>query len=308
MVFITTGQRIATENFEEGKLYKVVLRNGNTVYFMCTGIGTDFVMLQSDEPRLFALTMQSAAQVSTIDLYDPTPPAPPTPIPNCLQYQTGAPPFNFRTTDNKLFSWYIKGPAGDKTANSFDKDRTQGIINNAYINQSGEQVASQNYYLSYPLEVLENSVYTWSFVTGTTSYHSAPTVAFYDENDVLLSVATHSSNVKHFTFTTPLNTKYIRGSVYRGQSQNTTMFLEGSTELPDTTSMDYIPYGYKIPILTNNHKATIYLDAPLSENEKLYSVNVDTEIITDIGDNNLSITSETQPPEMQIVYGIYAEA
>ena len=75
----------------------------------------------------------------------------------------------------------------------------------------------------------------------------------------------------------------------------------------DTNSTNYEPYGYKISISTNEHTTTIYLDEPIAEGEKLYSVNIDTQIVTDIGENTLSV-SDPQPPEMQIVYGIYAEA
>ena len=116
MEYITTGDRIAVENFEIGSIYKVTFLNETEVYFMCCGKGKDFVMLMSNEPRLFSLTMSSAAEVDTIDDYTPLPPTPPT---NLLQYQTGEPPFTFTTVDTELFSWYIKGPAGEKTANLF---------------------------------------------------------------------------------------------------------------------------------------------------------------------------------------------
>lgn len=155
---------------------------------------------------------------------------------------------------------------GEKTANLFDKDRTQGIIANAYINQSGEQVSSQSYYMSYPINVIVGSTYTWSFVSMTGAYHTAPTVVFYNDNDEMIGVASHNPSIAHFTFTVPNNTKYLRASVYIGFSQNTNMLLEGSTTTPDGTPLDYIPYGYEISILNNGTALTpVYLTEQLMQ-------------------------------------------
>ena len=152
---------------------------------------------------------------------------------------------------------------GDKTANLFDKDRTQGIIANAYVNQSGQQVSSQNYYLSYPIAVSEGETYTWSFNSDAGAQHTAPTVGFYDSNDTLIGGATHDSGVYHFTFTVPSTTTYIRASVYIGTAiaNKTPMLLSGTTTIADTVLMPYIPYGYKIPISLSN--TPIYLSEPI---------------------------------------------
>ena len=70
MEFITTGNRIAVENFEIGYFYTINMLSGNYFQACCTGIGSDFVMFSRDEPDLlFSLTMQSAADVSRIELY-----------------------------------------------------------------------------------------------------------------------------------------------------------------------------------------------------------------------------------------------
>ena len=68
MEFITTGNRIAVENFDIGKIYTITWETGNYKSLACTGKGTDFVMFQDQEPDLlFCLTMDSAISVSSID-------------------------------------------------------------------------------------------------------------------------------------------------------------------------------------------------------------------------------------------------
>ena len=68
MEFITTGNRIAVENFDIGKIYTITWETGNYKSLACTGKGTDFVMFQDQAPDLlFCLTMDSAISVSSID-------------------------------------------------------------------------------------------------------------------------------------------------------------------------------------------------------------------------------------------------
>ena len=70
MQFITTGNRIAVENFTIGDLYTITFTNGNYIHSACIGIGGSFVTFQRNEPELlFSLTMETAELVSTIDLY-----------------------------------------------------------------------------------------------------------------------------------------------------------------------------------------------------------------------------------------------
>lgn len=68
MQFITSGDRIATENFTLGRIYTVTFNNGNYFVNTCIGIGPDYVMFQQEAPKmLFRLDMQTAANVDTID-------------------------------------------------------------------------------------------------------------------------------------------------------------------------------------------------------------------------------------------------
>ena len=68
--FITTGNRIAVENFVLGDLYTITFTNGTYINSACIGIGDNFVTFQRNEPELlFSLTMATAELVSSIELY-----------------------------------------------------------------------------------------------------------------------------------------------------------------------------------------------------------------------------------------------
>ena len=70
MQFITSGNRIAVENFVVGYLYTITFTGGEYIHCACTGIGMDFVMFSRTAPEYtFALTMETAEGVSSIDLY-----------------------------------------------------------------------------------------------------------------------------------------------------------------------------------------------------------------------------------------------
>ena len=70
MQFITSGNRIAVENFVLGDLYTITFTNGTYINSACIGIGDNFVTFQRNEPELlFSLTMATAELVSTIELY-----------------------------------------------------------------------------------------------------------------------------------------------------------------------------------------------------------------------------------------------
>ena len=70
MQFITTGNRIAVENFTLGDLYTITFTNGTYINSACIGIGENFVSFQRNDPELiFSLTMETAELVSSIDLY-----------------------------------------------------------------------------------------------------------------------------------------------------------------------------------------------------------------------------------------------
>lgn len=291
MEYITTGDRIAVENFEIGSIYKVTFLNETEVYFMCCGKGKDFVMLMSNEPRLFSLTMSSAADVDAIDDYTPLPP--PTPPTNLLQYQTGEPPFTFTTTDTELFSWYIKGPAGEKTANLLDWSTVQdnyGIDSNGNVSSQSGRIATTT-----PIDV---SNYNNIFIKWTTSLEVSRVLYATFRNGVLVD---RIANIYNNTSIDVSSADQIYICLYGTSSVAKTDFSNFMIN-EGTTSISYEPFGYKIPILCNTTTSIIYIEEALGENDILHSTETNYTIATDIGENILRIQGETQPSQMQIVY------
>ena len=303
MEYITSGDRIAVENFEIGSLYKVTFLNETEVYFMCCGIGKDFVMLMSNEPRLFSLTMLSAAEVDAIDEYTPLPP--PTPPTNLLQYQTGEPPFTFTTTDTELFSWFIQGPAGEETANllniqqfvtTYPNDCTY-TNDTLYINT----LTTDMYNNGITVDIPANSIFTYTPVqTENASVNGRLTLVYSDNSTYDTPITNAQGNaVEPKTVTLSKAIKAIKcnwSTKNSGFAFKFAMINIGSTALP------YEPFGYKISILSNTTLSNIYIDEALGENDILYSTDTTYKIATELGENLLQVQGETQPSLMQIVY------
>ena len=117
--------------------------------------------------------------------------------------------------------------------NLFDKDGGL-FVDNSYIKQDGTIVSDNGYYISDKIFLRPNQTYTWLF-SETGSQHSAPTTGFYNNNDELIGVATHSGIIRKYTFTVPENCAYIRQSVHKVQKDYSFLY-EGTEELP------YEPY------------------------------------------------------------------
>ena len=304
MEYITSGDRIAVENFEIGSLYKVTFLNETEVYFMCCGIGKDFVMLMSNEPRLFSLTMLSAAEVDAIDEYTPLPP--PTPPTNLLQYQTGEPPFTFTTSDTELFSWYIKGPGGEKTANLLNIEQFALSYPQYCSYQDDTLDLSTNgalYNTGIAVDIPAGSVFQCTPVSKTNATTNARFFFVYDDDTTAESyITTAQGEPRQPSATKTTLTKHVKSMRVNWSTANSgfkvtdCMINTGSTPIP------FEPYGYKIPILCNTTTSNIYIEEALGENDILHSTETDYTITTEIGENILRIQGETQPSRMQIVY------
>lgn len=209
--------------------------------------------------------------------------------------------FSFYANGQNLTDYTIYGAdggVGDRTANLFDYTKTDDIIANSFINQSGVIVTSDEYYISYPIEVNVGETYTWKFNTDTGNSHTAPTVGFYDSSDNLLSTAHHDSAIRYFSFEVPTNCAYIRASVFTKDKnvQQEAMLNEGSTPLP------YEPYGYKIPVICGNKTTNIYIDSPLDDGDSIDYTTSQVAIPTVDGANNLICDTTVQPSKVSLAY------
>ena len=297
MVFIVSDQRIATENFEKGKIYKVVFLDESIFYGVCLGIGSNFVMLSGNiSGYLFPLTMETASQVESIDLYTPVEPEPPVPpMTNLLQYQTGLPPFSFNTSGTNLWSYYIKGNTdgvGERTGNLLDESDLQiGYYGTA----SGFPYNDDDKYRCFSM-TLPAGTYT------IFAKSSSLIIRLLRVSSSSLGANAVNYDNRSYTFTLPV-TETIYVSLRNSTTTNdftglTIMLNTGSTALP------YEPKGYKIPIICGGQTTNIYIDNPLGADDILYSTQTGIQIPTIVGDNTLSVNTTVQPSEMQIVYKI----
>lgn len=127
--------------------------------------------------------------------------------------------------------------AGIQTINLLDinaTDASNGYVPNAYLNSSGEAIASGVFDVSEYIPV--NSSTRYSYCGGK---RNEPAVCFYDSSKQFLSSVSYTY-ARPRRFTTPSNAAYVRISIY----DNRDMFLLG--EYDETPNFE--PYGYKIPL------------------------------------------------------------
>lgn len=301
MVFIVSDQRIATENFEKGKIYKVVFLDESIFYGVCLGIGSNFVMLSGNiSGYLFPLTMETASQVESIDLYTPVEPEPPVPpMTNLLQYQTGLPPFSFNTSWTNLWSYYIKGNTGGvgkRTGNLFSCNIEQGTITaEGALRSADNRVRTDDFIL------MEMGEYTINALSESGTLRIL--VFEYMEDGTFVSRT--PTDWANCPYTFSLTGKRKMKFVFSFSSGNITPVMVNSVMLNSgSTALPYEPYGYKIPIVCGGQTTNIYIDNPIGANDILYSTQTGIQIPTIVGDNTLSVNTTVQPSEMQIVYKI----
>lgn len=310
MVFIVSDQRIATENFEKGKIYKVVFLDESIFYGVCLGIGSDFVMLSGNiSGYLFPLTMETASQVESIDLYTPVEPEPPVPpMTNLLQYQTGLPPFSFNTSGTGLWSYYIKGNTiQDGTPTPAAPVPVQGVGT---------------------LDALDYKIPISSANTTTSVYLGEVQTTRKIKKLVLdgtISLSTRSGEPNGVYFKscadlgiTPIAYEVVCSHLSKSNTNrvvdmpNNTILLSASTlYIRITTVSDINEWLVSNPVTVFYVLATpetAVVNEPLQKigdyADSLTSEQAGIQIPTIVGDNTLSVNTTVQPSEMQIVYKI----
>lgn len=313
MVFIVSDQRIATENFEKGKIYKVVFLDESIFYGVCIGIGSNFVMLSGNiSGYLFPLTMETASQVESIDLYTPVEPEPPVPpLTNLLQYQTGLPPFDFTTSGTNLWSYYIKGntiqngtptpaaPVPVQGVGTLDAGDYKIPISSANTTTPVYLGEVQTTRRVKKLVLTGNETgWTKNIVTENNAYYRA--FSEYYRYNGLCSHYAIVDNVRAET------------GIFFGGTIN---FLTKLSDEIDTVDKwkSYLQQQYAAGtpvtvwyVLANPETAVV--NEPLQKigdyADSLTSEQAGIQIPTIVGDNTLSVNTTVQPSEMQIVYKI----
>lgn len=188
---------------------------------------------------------------------------------------SGVPPLHFTSRGEHLLDYRIYGntvqdgtptpenPAevqgvGEQTENLFDKD--VAVVYNAYITRGGKWYYA-NDSRSVRIRVKPNTQYTLSTEGRYTIFRIlemqsdvVPTEqdCFPQMQSILI---VYGENQSHYTFRTSGNAKYI---VFQSNLSvvnnwlNELMLVEGNS-----IRSDYIPYGYKIPVVATNGTETV---------------------------------------------------
>ena len=142
---------------------------------------------------------------------------------------------------------------GNKTANLFNPNQTWYAENN-YLTTNGDLYANNSFNVSNYIEVEAETEYYMSNCNRTSTY---PSIGFYDASKTFISTIRYNGAAS-ISFTTPANCKYILVSVVK-LDINIAMLTKGST-----APSDYIPFGYKISISSNQTALSpIYLSNQL---------------------------------------------
>lgn len=319
VVFIVSDQRIATENFEKGKIYKVVFLDESIFYGVCIGIGSNFVMLSGNiSGYLFPLTMETASQVESIDLYTPVEPEPPVPpMTNLLQYQTGVPPFTFNTSGTNLWSYYIKGNTvqnGTPTpTNPVDVVGVGTLDGTAYKIPILSNSQTTNVYLGEVetrrkiKKLVLSSSQNWQLQSinsyGIANFYFTTTNDFIDNTSIISNYFTRqTTTIGNTTAEGMLIALSNNVSVYiRINSQTASTAQEFKNWLDDLSEEAAIWY-----VLATEETAVV--NEPLMKigdyADSLTSEQAGIQIPTIVGDDTISVSTTVQPSEMQIVYKI----
>lgn len=269
MQFITTGNRIAVENFTIGDLYTITFTNGNFINSACIGIGGNFVTFQRNEPELlFSLTMETAELVSTIDLYAGGSGT------NNYNELTNKPQINDVelvgnkslaafgiqpeiTEESPLSSALVSGLGSAAAAESSDfATAAQGALA-----ASAVQPAALDAALALKQDAL-SSAQLAAVNSGITS--AAVTQIETNKNNILFNCMTGVNNV---VVTPNLNNKVVSGITYNANSDGTISVTAGTPTansdieipLPSGLSGDYILSGCPNGGTSGNWKTQICL-------------------------------------------------
>lgn len=179
--------------------------------------------------------------------------------------------FNANGDDMRQYQVYgANGGVGDRTVQLFDKnatDTTNGYVNNAYLNSSGQVVD----FGVYPISHWQISEYisiepNESYYQKSSSTHQSPCLCEYDSSFAFLKATSFGGN-DYIEITTTAQTRFVRLSVWDDNTNNFVMFTKGTTP-PET----YVPFGYEVDISTsdgtNVTTTPIYIgDKPLEKDE-----------------------------------------
>lgn len=189
---------------------------------------------------------------------------------------------------------------GDRTANLFDYQTMAVSATGYYLDATGQELSGNGWKISDYIPCNGNE-FTINKIGGI-----APAICLYDANKQFLtgkSYQTGDSGIKiPVTINSTTNAKYIRFSyVTINPSDNLSEIIitEGAT-----APSEYIPYGYKIPILNGSQTTNVYLGQVQSTRRIVkveFSGNEDWQLVESSPTNrffNISLSQNNFPISM----------
>lgn len=212
---------------------------------------------------------------------------------------SGQPPITFKANGEPLDDWTIcgaQGGVGERTENIFDYD----TITTGYRLQwtTGNLFADSSAIMSDYIEVEPNVTYSIDrvlFVYGYTSDKAY--LGTYKNNGFIKDFATPVN-----TLTIPENCGYIRLMSYNNSTLTNISITQDTTMVSGNIApTEYIPYGYKIPVICGGKTTNIYIgDDQLEEGESVSFSENGTQIPTDQGTNTLTVNTAVQPSMVSV--------
>ena len=205
----------------------------------------------------------------------------------------GVPPISFQGIGENLLDYRIDGASGgvgEKTSNLFNCELENKTMNwetgktNANstnrITTTFFHLTSGTYFLN--ADILEEAtIFHYSvdeIYKSASQWYTLPAVFTIDE-DEKIKICFRKKDLSG----TPISENY------------NIIVREGST------ATDYEPFGYKVPIKINNSNvATIYLDSPIYENERISLSDTNVNIPTVRGTNILTVDTTVQPSKVYV--------
>ena len=196
----------------------------------------------------------------------------------------GQPPLTFAAKGTPLTEWTIfgaDGGVGERTENVFNKNNRGGY----YKGSSGEFVLDNRYsYFRIPVNVGD--------VVRMTNNGRGAGCAFY--NGEYVSMISFQTDV----YTVPEGVDEISNN-YNYIFRDSAMVVVNQ-QLPN----EYVPYGYKIPIVCGGETTNIYIgDSKLYDGDKISYSDTGVEIPTINGINTLTVNTAVQPTKVSISTG-----
>lgn len=225
--------------------------------------------------------------------------------------KSGVPPLTINSKGEDLINYKIYGntienkSVGNQTKNVYNYEEyplTQGCYIIYKTGGDSSISSSSNYAATLDFVPIEpNTTYTLNYATGG----SNPGIAFYREANKESYISGIKSNIG---FTTPDGANFVRFSVPRNTDETTIQLEKGST------ITDLVPYGFIIPIKSNEVVKEIFLKKPLSTNDYIdyenQKVVINGEPIymeipnipTIKGTTIIDVLTDVKPSNMEVTY------